>query len=196
MATCESGGPNYRLHTATGLASGWAKVMMKWQLSNRADPRAATIADRHYNRQHIGSPQFVPPGRCLVLLTEAALWVTSWPFAEYVKHAWAGAWVNSLFRNEGTDLSSELIRQAVAVTRWQWPNTPELGMITFIDTAKVRRKRDWGRCYRRAGFQHVGYTKGGLFALQLLPADMPEASPPLGWKPPIAEQAQMGWMRQ
>ena len=40
---------------------------MIWSLSNRADPFARDIADRHYNRQKIGSPQFVPPGRCVVL---------------------------------------------------------------------------------------------------------------------------------
>jgi len=65
-----------------------------WQLSHRADPKARDIADRHYNRQKIGTPQFVPPGRCLVLFGESAtgraLWITSWPFAEYVRHAWAG----------------------------------------------------------------------------------------------------------
>lgn len=27
-----------------------------WRLSWRADPRAATIADRHYNRQSVGHP--------------------------------------------------------------------------------------------------------------------------------------------
>jgi hypothetical protein len=61
---------------------------MRWYLSHRADPRALVLADRHYNRQKIGSPQFVPPGRCLVLLTRNAdaLWVTSWPYAEYVRH--------------------------------------------------------------------------------------------------------------
>ena len=58
---------------------------MIWRLSHRADPYARNIADRHYNRQKIGTPQFVPPGRCLVLVAETstgrALWVTSWPFA-------------------------------------------------------------------------------------------------------------------
>src|SRR3546814_9126532 len=75
---------------------------MHWTLSNRADPEGVKIADRHYNRQQIGSPQFVPPGRCAVLINtkSPSLWVTSWPFAQYVKHAWAGAWVNSLFRSE------------------------------------------------------------------------------------------------
>ena len=155
---------------------------MRWQLSDRADPVTAALADRHYNRQKIGSPQFVPPGRCVVLRTPEAdaFWITSWPFAEYVKHAWAGAWVCSAFRNESEHLSSELILEALAATRSVWPDPPDLGMITFIDTQKVRRKRDWGRCYLRAGFQNVGFTKGGLVALQLLPDAMPEAEAALG----------------
>jgi hypothetical protein len=150
---------------------------MHWCLSHRADKRALPLADRHYNRQKIGSPQFVPPGSCLVLLTvEAnALWVTSWPKAEYVKHAWAGAWMNSLFRNESDALSSELIREAVAATCAFYGEPPALGMVTFVDTEKTRRKRDPGRCYRKAGFREVGQTKGGLVALQLLPTDMPQA---------------------
>lgn len=156
---------------------------MRWALSFRADPRGAQIADRHYNRQNIGSPQFVPPGRCLVLRTtdDKALWVTSWPLAEYVKHAWAGAWINSLFRNEGAGLSSELILEAVAATRHHWPEVPDSGIVTFVDASKVRRKRDPGRCYRKAGFRHVGFTKEeSLHAFQLLPSEMPAADMPLG----------------
>jgi hypothetical protein len=151
-----------------------------WRLSHRADPEARIVADRHYNRQKPGTPQFVPPGRCLVLLAPGpCLWVTSWPFAEYVRHAWAGAWVCSAFRREGGDVvASELIRQAVAVTRWRWPDVPDLGMVTFVDADQVRPKRDPGRCYLRAGFRVAGHTKGGLVALQLLPADMPGAFPP------------------
>lgn len=143
-----------------------------WRISGRFDPRALPLADRHYNRQKVGSPQFVPPGRCLVLLTEdrSALWVTSWPFAEYVRHAWAGAWVNSLFRNEGDHLSSDLIRHAVAHTREWWPSVPELGVISFVDATKTKPKEVPGWCYRRAGWSHVGYTAGGLWAFQQLPS--------------------------
>lgn len=155
---------------------------MIWKLSHRADPRALPLADRHYNRQKIGSPQFVPPGRCIVLLSqdENALWVSSWPFAEYVKHAWAGAWVCSCFRNEGPVLSSQLVMEAVAVTRDIWGDAPPLGMITFVDRSKTRPKRDPGRCYRKAGWHPVGETKGGLVALQLLPAEMPIPESPWG----------------
>lgn len=148
---------------------------MRWQRSWKADPLAAAIADRHYNRQKIGARQFVPPGRAVVLRTPEAdaLWITSWPFAQFVKHAWAGAWICLCFRNESHHLSSELIAEAVAATVNVWPNVPELGMVTFVDATKVRPKRDPGRCFIRAGFEYVGETKGGLIALQLVRESMP-----------------------
>jgi hypothetical protein len=155
--------------------------IMPWKLSDRFDPASAVIADRHYNRQKIGSPQFVPPGRCLVLRAPGpALWVTSWPYAEFTKHAWAGAWINSAFRREGGPLlASELIRAAISATRWRWPDTPVLGMVTFVDAKKVRHKRDPGRCYLKAGFRRVGATKGGLLAYQMLPEQMPAPVMPI-----------------
>jgi hypothetical protein len=104
-----------------------------------------------------------------------AFWVTSWPFAEYVMHEWAGAWMCSAFRNESPHLSSELITEAVAATRSIWPEPPELGMVTFVDPTKIRHKRDPGRCYLKAGFKRIGASKSGKIALQLLPDEMPEA---------------------
>ncbi len=158
-----------------------------WRQSFRADPASAAIADRHYNRQSIGSAQFVPPGRCVVLRADAAVWVTSWPFAEYVRHEWPGAWINSLFRREGGELASEMIRAAVSATRWTWPLVPALGMVTFVDATKIRHKRDPGRSYLRSGFRQVGETKGGLLAFQMLPAEMPEPEAPLGAQEPLFE---------
>lgn len=160
-----------------------------WRISNRADPAARAVADRHYNRQKVGAAQFVPPGRCLVLTASGpCLWVTSWPFAEYVRHEWAGAWVCSAFRREndgGGQTASALILAAVAATRWRWPEVPALGMVTFIDRVRVRptrvRGRDvWGWTYLRAGFEVAGETKGGLIALRLPPDRMPEPEAPIG----------------
>ncbi len=150
---------------------------MRWIATWRSDPGARRIADRHYNRQRVGAREFVPPGRCLVLVTSGydALWITSWPFAQYVKHEWAGAWTCSAFRNESAEVASVLILEAVAATRAYFGDPPELGMITFVDPEKIRRTRQPGRCFRKAGFREVGATKGGLVALQLAPASMPEA---------------------
>lgn len=183
---------------------------MNWYRSWRADPRARLVADRHYNRQKVGAAQFVPPGGCLVLATDDydALWVTSTPLAEYVKHEWAGAWVNSLFRNEARckrcyihayrceELpcfaafngkhefaprmrSSELIAQAVAASLAALGPAPARGIVLFVDAEKTRRKRDPGRCYRRAGWRHVGFTKvDRLWVFQQLPSEMPRPIQP------------------
>lgn len=155
---------------------------MNWQLSHRFDPRALPLADRHYSRRKPGSPQFVPPGRCLVLLTAEAdaLWCTSWPFGQYVRHDWPTAWVCSIFRNESPHLSSTLIREAVAATWWHYGARPAFGMVTFVHADKVRPKRDPGRCFLRAGFERVGQTKGGLVALQMWPEAMPAPVAALG----------------
>lgn len=155
---------------------------MPWWVSTRADPRGAALADRHYSRKTKGAVQFAPPGRCLVLLTSPgdALWVSSWPYPEYVKHAWRGVWLCALFRNESPHLSSWLIREAVAATHWRWGQPSDLGMITFVDAGQVRHKRDPGRCFRKAGWQYVGLTKSGLHVLQLRAEDMPPARPAVG----------------
>ena len=147
-----------------------------WRMSHRADPEARDVADRHYNRQKPGTPQFVPPGRCIVLKRPGCFWVTSFPFARYVKHEWARAWVCSAFRRERGPLASELIKEAVALTvqyhldkpSWAIEDLPALGMVTFIDERKVRDKENFGRCYLIAGFEFAGRTKkDDLLALQL-----------------------------
>lgn len=161
---------------------------MIWHKSNRADPMARELADRHYNRQKIGAKQFAPPGRCCVLYacteTGRAFWVTSYPYAQYVKHQWAGAWICSAFRNEGAGIASEMIRDAVAATKFYFGDPPDIGMFTFINPKMVKPtmihgKPTWGRTYELAGFKMVGKTKGGLLAYQLLPNDMPNAESPL-----------------
>lgn len=164
---------------------------MHWHQSFRADPVAAAVADRHYSRQAVGAPQFVPPGRCVVLRTECgrAAWVTLSQQPEYVKHDWPHAWNNSLFRNEGAGLSSELIREAVAATLAEWPTPPVQGLVTFVDASRVRRKRDPGRCYLRAGFRHAGWTRGGLRVLQMLPGEMPAAEAAIGSQQSIEMRA-------
>lgn len=152
---------------------------MQWMLSHRFDKPSRIIADRHYNRQKIGSPQFVAPGEPLVLihLNGRALWVSL--LQKFQDHEWQGAWVCSTFRNEDSgDRSSDLIREAVAATRFRWDPVPAQGMITFINPRKIRHKRDPGRCFLRAGFKEVGMTKvNKLIVLQILEADMPAPEP-------------------
>jgi hypothetical protein len=150
-----------------------------WRRTWKSDPAALEIADRHYSRQKPGTKQFTQNCRNLVLIRPNAVWVTAFPKAEHVKHAWAGAWMNSFFRNEGDELSSELIRAAVAITRAECGFEPPLGMLTFVDPkhvrpTKVRGETLYGYCYLKAGFKHVGFSKTKkLWAWQMLPEDMP-----------------------
>ncbi len=167
---------------------------MIWQLAHRAHHACRLIADRHYNRQKVGSPQFVPPGRCMVLYaktgTGEAVWVTSWPFGEYVRHRWPGAWVCSAFRNEGAGVASEMITEAVAATCAFYGAPPPLGMITFVDRrmvrpTKVRGWQVWGWTYRKAGFEDDGETEGGLLALRIPPERMPAPCMAVGMQPQL-----------
>lgn len=158
-----------------------------WCVSHRADPAAARLADRHYNRQKPGTPQFAPTGSCAVFVTTCgrAFWITSAPFAEWVKHAWAGAWVCSAFRSEGAGRASHLIRTAVAASLAHYGAAPTLGIVTFIDRRKVRPiivrgEPTWGWTYRKAGFSYAGETQGGLMVMQMLPDVMPD---PLSARP-------------
>lgn len=160
---------------------------MRWCVSHRADPGARVLADKHYNRQKIGACQFAPTGSCAVFLSDDgnAFWITSAPLAEWVKHRWPGAWICSAFRSEGAGVASELILEAVSATLAHYGETPELGMITFLDAAKVeptmvRGLPAFGFTWRKAGFHYVGKTEGGLLVFQLLPKDMP---PPVAARP-------------
>jgi hypothetical protein len=155
---------------------------MRWRVSDRFDPAAVALADRHYSRQKPGTAQFVRSGSCVVLVAACgrAVWATWRGFA---RHAWAGAWENVTFRNEGAGLSSDLILEGVAATVALWGAPPDLGMVTMVDVAAVRPKRDPGYCYLRAGFVKVGYTsERKRLVLQLVPERFPAAREPL-WTP-------------
>jgi hypothetical protein len=136
-----------------------------------------------------GTPQFVGNATSLVLLAPhnrdaTALWVSKWQ--RYVRTEWwLNAWVCSLFRNEGADLSSELINEAVAATLAVWRGPPDRGFVTFVDAIKTRPKRHPGMCFRKAGWEEVGRTKAGLVVLELRPIRFPEPVEPHEYQRPL-----------
>ena len=140
-----------------------------WQVRNKNDPAANALADRHYSRRRPGSGQIGPPGRKLVLVTpcERAVWLTHWPAAALAMDG-LDAWRCSIFRNEGAGLSSDLIRAAMELTAALWTGRPTAhpGWVTWIDTRKVRRKRDPGRCYLKAGW-HVDRSWSHPYLIRL-----------------------------
>ena len=73
----------------------------------------------------------------------------------------------AVFRNEGAGLSSDLIRSAMTLAWERWPGER---FYTYVDTNKIRHKRDPGRCFLRAGWQYCGWTKDKhLRILEILP---------------------------
>lgn len=143
---------------------------MTWNVINKGDYRAIRLADRHYTRQSPGSPQFCRPGRNLVLLSERedALWVT-W---NGIRDDGWEAWECTMFRNEGTYLSSHLIVLAIGITKQLWGVPPKDGMITYVG------KHLKGGCFNAAGFVKAGISKGGKPLLQLAPERFPPALDP------------------
>ena len=148
---------NQLMFNITEPESYWIKV-------NKGDISCRLLADRHYSRQHQGNRQFCRPGKNLVLRTAAgdAVWVT-----------WAGirddkfdSWECTLFRNESGNLSSELICQAVDITKKYWGNLPSDGITTTVASDKIRSVNP-GYCFKMAGWKHIGRTKvNGLIILQ------------------------------
>ena len=120
---------------------------------------------RHYSRKHYRvrrNSLFIGPGEKLVLLTPDASAVFSW--AKF--HAYNGqTGINcTIFRNEGTQRSSDLIRVADELAWKRWPDEPR--HYTYVNPAKIRSKNP-GCCFLKAGWRKCGYTKGGLLILEI-----------------------------
>lgn len=132
-----------------------------WVRVSKGDPRACALADRHYSRQTVGSRQFLPPGETFALLTPCARAV--WGVCLNLDLAGRWRWRCTIFRNEGAGLSSDLIRDATNRTFAEWRRRggiPAVRLTTEIDASKVRRKRDPGRCFLRAGWEYLYTTNG------------------------------------
>lgn len=140
---------------------------MRWTITHKGDEACRALADRHYTRQTVGSPQFCRPGRNLVLRTKAgdALWVTWDGFRKDGAHAWEC----TIFRNESPHLSSELVAEAVALTIKTWGPPPPAGFLTYVKAAEVRSTNP-GYCYLRAGWFRDGHSKRrGFHRLRYIP---------------------------
>lgn len=75
----------------------------------------------------------------------------------------------SIFRNEGSVLSSVLIREACELASRRWPG---LRLFTYVADAKIRSTNP-GACFKKAGWRACGRNADGrLTILELLPAQV------------------------
>ena len=152
-----------------------------WTRSHKYDPRAAALADRHYSRRTIGAPQIMPPGETLVLVTPGGDAVFGWwrPHPRSGLKAMNGldGWTCTIFRNEGAVLSSALILDAERDLLAAGVTVGPDGLITYVFDARVRRKRDPGRCFRKAGWRVTGRSADDRKTLLQKPVDLIGISP-------------------
>lgn len=133
-----------------------------WRQVTKSDPRACALADRHYSRRKIGSPQFMPPGQTIVLLTDDGNAVWGWwrPHPDSGIAAMNGrdGWTCTIFRNESDRLSSELVIDAEKALLALATDVGPDGMLTYVYDAKVRSSNP-GFCFKQAGWQAIGRSK-------------------------------------
>ncbi len=131
---------------------------------------ALTIFKRHYSaRANRKIEQMIGPGGKMLLITRDARALFAW---RQFKSDDGQTGVNcAVFRNEATDAgrSSDLIRAADALAWERWPGQR---LYTYVDAAKVRRKRDPGRCFLRAGYRYCGVSKSGKLILENVSAQV------------------------
>lgn len=148
-------------------------VPWHWYAVKDGDPRAVALYQRHYSR----NPQvsfathvrygFVAEGESMILLTGDAQAIFAWQRCLIERMDGQTGICCSVFRNEGEVLSSLLIREADELAWGRWPGERHF---TYVAPGKVRRKRDPGRGFVRAGWQVCGRNKDGrLLILERLP---------------------------
>ena len=152
---------------------------MYWFAVSKRDPRAVALFSRHYSSRKNGATiqdwlaaGITAPGESLVLLTPAGDALFVWVRQRYTLDGQTG--VNcAVFRNEGTYLSSELIREAEQLA---WARWPEERLYTYVDPDQVRSANP-GYCFKMAGWTLVRDGSGqpmrtrgrGLLILEKLP---------------------------
>lgn len=130
--------------------------MTLWRKSHKADRVGCALADRHYSRRKVGSPQFMPPGQTLVLVAPSAVW--GWwrphPNAGIIAMNGLDGWTCSIFRNESAARSSELILDAERELAASGLGCGPDGMLTYVWDSKVRSLNP-GYCFKMAGWEAV-----------------------------------------
>lgn len=161
-----------------------------WRVSSSSDPEALAVVDGtgrfaehgpHYSRRTAGSATFTGVGQEVVLITNEgdAVWAvvrqkTPARRGTGASRGRAGEtdagsryiWRNMLFRNLGDQLSSDLIREATALTYDLWREKygalPAERLRTEIGIREIRSTNP-GYCYKVAGYVADRTVKGKLY---------------------------------
>jgi hypothetical protein len=140
-----------------------------WIITSDGDPEARALADRHYSRKTKGAKLFCGPGEKLVLITPEKNALFVWRKNKYRQDGQNGVEC-TIFRNESSYLSSELIKEAVKIARKKWPGER---LFTYVNPRAIK-STDPGHCFKQAGWKVIGKNKRGNLILLEAPADEDE----------------------
>ena len=131
-----------------------------WIAVPDGDARARAIFCRHYSARRYKDNRrrtlFVGPGEKMVLLTAECDALFVW--RKYVSDAGQCGVNCAVFRNEGPQLSSQLILEAEQLAWARWPNER---LYTYVAPHKIR-STNAGCCFKKAGWNVCGHSSGGL----------------------------------
>ena len=132
---------------------------MNWLRVTKFDKRAVALADRHYSRRKIGSPQFMPPGETIVLLSNDGRAVFGWwrphPTSGIKSMNGLDGWTCTIFRNESERVSSQLILEAEEFLMGSGVTIGPDGLITYVWDSKIKSSNP-GYCFQIAGWKRTG----------------------------------------
>ncbi len=148
-----------------------------WLAVKDGDPRAFALFKRHYSYQNYADGRrnrhgyrnrflICGPGEKLVLLgaDEQALFV----WRKFTDDAGQAGVNCAVFRNESSERSSDLIREASALA---WKKWPDQRLYTYVNPRAVKSSNP-GYCFICAGWSKVGVTKWNkLIILSIKPGD-------------------------
>lgn len=126
--------------------------------SKDGDQECRELVDRHYSREKnksFGHPLFVGPGHKIVLRNPEGTWVFVWRKTKFRLDTQDG-WECAIFRNESDRLSSEIILECEKFVNGK--------KFTYVNPNKIRSTNP-GCCFKKAGWQYMGKSKGGLVLL-------------------------------
>lgn len=156
-----------------------------WLRVKKFDARACALADRHYSRRKPGSPQFMPPGKTIVLLTPDEQAVFGWwrpdPASGLVAMNGLDGWTCTIFRREGGPwVASSLVLGAEEALKEYGDGCGPSGMLTYVFDRKVKSENP-GCCFKRAGWKKIGRSADGKKTLLSKPFELAGVSPYVDW---------------
>lgn len=147
-----------------GIELGLEWTTPHWIIAQDGEQELKALYDRHYSARRYKDgrhvKKFVGPGQHIVLTMPKRDAIFVW---RKFKDASGQTGINcSVFRNESSTRSSDLIREADAIADCCWPGERHY---TYVRPEAVQ-SRNPGWCFICAGWERCGRTKGGLVILE------------------------------